>query len=279
MAVKKQTNPHMRSLEIALSTVYGWAANPSSRNAIQRVVAEKAQRLGLDEVTYCRMAVKSPGELNSVAEEIALGETCFFREPEQFRSLKSFVLPELVERRQPERKLRLWSAGCSSGEEPFSLAILLDEILPDQEGWRIEVFAVDLRSRALLEASQGRYQTTQLRNLNQNLRERYFSGPQSLDGTLNELDRRIRRNVKFRHANLYDPQLWQHLPGQFDFIVCSNVLMHLTSTAIQQTVNRLYQALTPKAYLMVGTTEPSFIEHSRLRPAQTLPPGFFIKTE
>ncbi|MBX7222530.1 MAG: protein-glutamate O-methyltransferase CheR [Blastocatellia bacterium] len=269
----------MRTLETALSSVYGWAANPALKQVLQNVVSNKSQRLGLDEFTYCRMAAKSRGELHSVAEEIALGETSFFREPEQYRALRAMVLPELLERHNQDHKLKIWSAGCSSGEEPFSLAILLEELIPANETWRVEILAVDLRSRALLEASQGRYHPAQLQHLASPVREKFFLGHHGLDGTQVELDRRVRRNVKFRHANLYDPQLWQHLPGLFDLIVCSNVLMHMHHTAMQQTLNRIVQALVPGGYLMVGVAETGLFSHSKLKAARSLPSGFFVKPE
>lgn len=268
-------NPHMQTLEAALAQVYGWASNTSMRAALQAVVTDKAKRLMFDEVTYCRVAATSPGELHSVAEEIALGETSFFREPEQFRALWKMVLPALIEKRSHERKLKLWSAGCSTGEEPFSLGMILEDLLGEANDWKIEIFAVDLRSKALLQASQGKYHPLQLRNLDPLLRERFFSGIYAPDAPPSDLDRRVRRNVKFRHANLYDAHLWQHLPGHFDVIVCSNVLTHLHATAIQQTVQRLHQALTPGGYLLVGSSEKSLVAHTRLRAPQTLPPGFF----
>lgn len=281
MPVKKRkpSNPHFPLLERALAEVYGWAPNVGLRTALQAVVTDKARRLLFDEVTYCRVAAQSPGELHSVAEEIALGETSFFREPEQFRALWRLVLPELIERRASGRRLRLWSAGCSTGEEPFSLAMILEDLLGDASDWRIEILAVDLRSKALLHAGQGRYHPLQLRNLDPGLRERFFHGVYAPDAPPGELDRRLRRNIRLRHANLYDPHLWQHPPGPFDVIVCSNVLTHMHHTAIQQTTARLQQALAPGGYLLVGSTEAGLVNQPRLRPARTLPGGFFHRAE
>jgi chemotaxis protein methyltransferase CheR len=267
----------MRTLEAALANVYGWAAHAAMQTSLQAAVTEKAKRLMFDEVTYCRVAASSAGELHSVAEEIAPGETSFFREPEQYRALWRLALPELIARRAAERRLRLWSAGCATGEEPFSLALLLEDLLPEAHGWRVEILAVDLRSKALLQASQGRYRPAQLQALDRTLRDRFFTGGDAPDGPPNELDRRVRRNVKFRHANLYDPHLWRHLPGPFDVIVCGDVLTHMHAAAIQQTVTRLHHALAPGGFLMVAAAETALAAHSRLKPAQTLPAGFFMR--
>jgi chemotaxis protein methyltransferase CheR len=281
MPVKKRNlaNPHLPQLEKALAQVYGWAPNETLRAALQAVVTDKARRLLFDEMTYCRVAAQSPGELHSVAEEIALGETSFFREPEQFRALWRMVLPELVEKRAGTKRLRLWSAGCSTGEEPFSLAMILEDLLGEAPDWRIEILAVDLRSKALLHASQGRYHPLQLRNLDPALRDRFFHGSQAPDAPPGELDRQLRRNIRLRHANLYDPHLWQHLPGPFDVIVCSNVLTHMHYTAVQQTTARIQQALAPGGYLLVGSVEVGLVNQARLRPSQALPRGFFHRPE
>ncbi len=281
MPVKKRslTNPHLPQLELALANVYGWAANVSLRAALQAVVTDKSRRLLFDEMTYCRVAAQSPGELHSVAEEIALGETSFFREPEQFRALWRMALPELIEKRAAAKRLRLWSAGCSTGEESFSLAMILEDLIGDAADWRVEILAVDLRSKALLQASQGRYHPLQLRNLDPSLRERFFHGVYAPDAPPGELDRRLRRNIRLRHANLYDPHLWQHLPGPFDVIVCSNVLTHMHYTAIQQTTARIQKALAPGGYLLVGSAEAGLITQPRLRAAPTLPSGFFQRSE
>ncbi|MCS7078618.1 MAG: methyltransferase [Chloracidobacterium sp.] len=276
---RKPANPHFPQLERALAEVYGWAPNVGLRTALQAVVTEKSRRLLFDETTYCRVAAQSPGELHSIAEEIALGETSFFREPEQFRALWRLVLPGLIEKRAGVKRLRLWSAGCSTGEEPFSLAMILEDLLGDAPDWRIEILAVDLRSKALLHASQGRYHPLQLRNLDPTLRERFFHGVYAPDAPPGELDRRLRRNIRLRHANLYDPHLWRHLPGPFDVIVCSNVLTHMHHTAIQQTTARLQQALAPGGYLLVGSAEVCLVNQPRLRVAPTLPGGFFSRPE
>lgn len=276
---KKLANPHLRTLENTLSSTYGWALTSTFRAMLQEVVSSKAQRLGLDEITYCRMAVKSGGELQSVAEGVISRETLFFRDPEQYRALHTLVLPALIERRQTDRKLRLWSAGCSTGEEPFSLAMLVECLLTDRENWRVEILAVELSSKLLMEANLGRYPNSQLVNVEAEFRERFFSTPPSGTAGLLELDRRVRRNVKFRHANLYDAQLWQFLPGQFDLIVCSQVLCQMHHTGIHQTLGRVHQALAPHGYFMVSPTEASLVVSSRLKPARTLPSGFFMKAE
>ncbi|MBI4750308.1 MAG: methyltransferase domain-containing protein [Acidobacteria bacterium] len=276
---KKLANPHLRTLESTLSSVYGWALTTTMRATLQEVITSKAQRLGLDEITYCRMAVKSGGELQSVAEGVISRETLFFRDQEQYRALQMLVLPALIERRQNDRKLRLWSVGCSTGEEPFSLAMLVECLITDRENWRVEILAVELSSKSLMEANVGRYPASQLINVEADFRERFFSIPQTGNTNLLELDRKVRRNVKFRHANLYDAQLWQFLPGQFDLIVCSNVLCDMHHTGVQQTLGRVHQALSPHGYFMVSPTEASLVVSSRLKPARALPSGFFLKAE
>src|ERR1044071_3283428 len=103
------------------------------------------------------MAVASPAELETVAELVSNSETRFFREPEQFEALRRTVVPQLISERAKERKLDLWSVACSTGEEAYSLAMVLCESLPSGESWKTNLMATDLRGPAIISASRGSY--------------------------------------------------------------------------------------------------------------------------
>jgi chemotaxis protein methyltransferase CheR len=118
----------------------------------------KANKLGMDDLAYCRMAAASPAELEVLAELISNSETRFFREPEQFEALKEIVVPSLIQARAKERRLDLWSAACSTGEEAYSLAMLVSESLPEAPQWDTNLMATDLRGPAIMSACQGRYE-------------------------------------------------------------------------------------------------------------------------
>jgi len=279
----------LKKLEDALAEHYGWAINPTARGKISTAVARKAGRLHVPIDEYCRLIASNQSELLSLVEEAAPGETWFFREPQQFDFLRSRVLPELIAAHQPAQsrsylkddRLRLWSAACSTGEEAFSLAIAFDQVNPPRGNVQVDVFATDVRNRALLEASRARYQIPSLRMVSAKLRERYFehsggSPDAPLDGRYTVIPS-IRRLVAFRRVNLLDGIFWKGVAGRFDLVVCSNLLLYLHGMAARQMVERLSRAVREGGYLMVAPAETSLVEHPRLKSVKDSP-AFFQRT-
>lgn len=275
MTRRAPKNPHLRTLEQALAARFGWQPG-MLRDAIQSAVVSKADRLGLDEVSYCRMAAASSGELHAVAEEVAPDETRFFREPDQFEALRDRVLPELIAAQGASHKLRLWCAAGATGEEPYSLAIAVREALPSAEEWRVELFSSDLRGQAIMAGTRGRYRATAIRSIDPTLRNRYFMGVDE-PGPDREFDviPLVRRMVTFRRANLCEPHVWRQLPGPYDLILCENLLLYFHPRAVEIVVDRLAEALAPGGYLAVGHTEVDLISRAAFRPVESLPAGFF----
>lgn len=191
-----------------------------------------------------------PGECDALAEELTVTETYFFRNHEQFDALAAIVLPERLSRRGDLRRLSLLSAGCSSGEEAYSLAIAAWEALPDA-GWRADIRAVDLNPAQLAKARRARYSAWALRETPPHIRERWFTP----DGPLMALDQTIRRAVRFESANLADSRapVWQI--GGYDVIFCRNVLMYFSPVQRRAVIERFAQALAPGGYLFLGHAE------------------------
>lgn len=276
MTRRAPKNPHLRTLEQALAARFGWQPGGTLRDAIVDAVASKAVRLGLDEVSYCRMAAASSGELHALAEEVAPGETRFFREPEQSRALAERVLPELIAARAAARRLRLWCVAVSTGEEAYSLAMLVREALPALEEWRVEIFASDLRGQAIMSASRGRFRAAAVRSIDPTLRNRYFIGVEGPGPDREyELIPIVRRLVTFRRANLCEPHVWRQLPGPYDLVVCQNLLLYFHQRAVEAIADRLRDALAPGGLLVVGSAEAELLARSDFEPAAGLPAGFF----
>ncbi len=278
MAAAKNNNPHIKPLEQALATRFGWQTGAISRDKLLSAIERKALRLGLDELSYSRMAISSAGELEVLADLICNNETRFFREPEQFEALRDHVLPELIDRRRPERRLRVWSAACSTGEEPYSLAILLRELLPEREDWKAGVFATDLRGAAIISASRGSYPTSSLRVIDSGVRDRYFVGGEASGREpMYEVAPALRNLVTFRRANVYDQGFWKNLNTSFDLITCNNLLLYFHALAAKQTVDRVAAVLRPGGVLMVMKNEAGYINHPQLKRDPALPGAFFRK--
>lgn len=191
-----------------------------------------------------------PTELGELALELTVGETYFFRNNEQFRAFSDVVLPERMRARAGERRLRLLSAGCASGEEAYTLAILLQELVPDPT-WQMSLTGADVNPAMVEKATRGRYSSWSLRETPSEVQRRWFR----TDGREFVLDERIRNAVRFEQRNLSvaDPALW--LPEAYDVVFCRNFLMYLTPEHAQRVVERIAGALAPDGYLFLGHAE------------------------
>ncbi len=180
-------------------------------------------------------------------------ESYFFRDKEQCKLLKTKILPELIQRHQVDKTLRLCSAGCSTGEEPYSLAIMLNELIPDLESWDLRIFGIDINQEALDKAKQGIYRAWSLRSLDPKIKQNYFN---CIDNHYH-IDPKIKALVKWQQINLVkDPFPQPHLDLQeFDLIICRNVFIYFESAAIAQVLDKFYHGLQPLGYLITGHSE------------------------
>lgn len=197
-------------------------------------------------------------EWRRLAGHLTVGETYFFRDRALFEALEQHVLPSLITGRRSagNLRLRLWSAGCATGEEPYSLAILLDRLLPDLADWALTILATDINPEALEAARRGRYREWSFRETPQWIRDRYFH---RRSAETFEVDPRIRRMVTFAPLNLAK----DGYPGvvtntsAMDLILCRNVLMYFTPEAQRATATLLQRALVREGWLAVSPAEAS----------------------
>lgn len=185
-------------------------------------------------------------------------ESYFLRDRGQFAAIRNFLFPDLIERARARRKLRIWSAGCARGEEPYSLAILIREVLPEADDWDIRIVGTDINKRALAQAERGTYSTWSLRGMDAAFRDRYFT---PCEGTGTEatwqLKDRIRRCVTFHHGDLFRDEFpfpWGET-GAFDLILCRNVFIYFDRTAVARMLSKTTNVLRPGGYLITGHGE------------------------
>ena len=190
------------------------------------------------------------GELQALALELTVPETYFFRHIDQIHAFADVALPEAQIARGSIRKLNLLSAGCASGEEPYSLAMMLRERGADR-GWSVDIRGFDLNPAMLARAARGRYSVWALRETPAMSQRRWFRGA----GKEFELDEGIRAAVTFQEVNLAqeNAELWA--PARYDVIFCRNVLMYFTSDSAQALVARLTRSLAPGGHLFLGHAE------------------------
>lgn len=193
-------------------------------------------------------------EFKRLLDLITVNETCFFRNPPQFEALRRVVLPDILryKRETGDRTLRIWSAGCSTGEEPYSLAMTLLESLPDADQWRIDILATDVSSHVLSEAQKGCYSKRALRETPAFYLRKYFK---KLDDDTYCLDRRVREMVNFSYHNLVTEQYPMLVLGGWDIIFCRNVTIYFQLDSTRKVMHDFYTALRDGGYLFIGHAE------------------------
>lgn len=179
-------------------------------------------------------------------------ESRFFRDEGQFKLLRTQILPDLIQRRSPERRLTLWSAGCATGEEAYSLAILLKSLIPNIEQWHIQVWGTDINTEALQVATKGHYGDWSFRSYVPLMHYRYFT-PVDHEYVVKPS---VQRLIHFAPLNLLaaDAPLPEGLQG-VDLILCRNVFIHFDREAIAKTLELFSQVIRPDGYLLTGHAE------------------------
>lgn len=231
------------------------------RDDLQRGLAGAAQEFGFPDATACvgwlLAAPPSPSQFQVLASHLTIGETYFFRDRQTLEALDGNILPELIRaRRGREQRLRIWSAGCCTGEEPYSLAILLHEALPDLRDWQVTIIATDINSRFLHKATAGIYGEWSFRDAPAGLKERYFN--RTADGRY-AIVPRIRKLVNFAYLNLAQDLYPSPATGTnaMDLIFCRNVLMYFTPRQARAVIGNLHDALVEGGWLAVSPAETS----------------------
>jgi chemotaxis protein methyltransferase CheR len=206
--------------------------------------------------------------LSRIIDAITTNETLFFRDRSPFEALQHKALPELIDAKAATaypKRLRIWSAACSTGQEPYSIAMVLHQLIPDIHKWDVQILATDISNAALMQASRGVYSRFEIeRGLPPEMISRYFRMQQDKYTVCDE----IRTLVAFDRQNLQD--CFKHR-GSFDIIFCRNVVIYFTATARHSVFHRLADSLITGGYLFVGSAEsladlgPRFQPHHHCR--------------
>ena len=205
-------------------------------------------------------------DLEALAGSLTIGETHFFRNPRAFEFLENTLLPELIAaKRGGDRRLRIWSAGCASGEEPYSIAILLHRLIPDLSDWHITILGTDINPRVLARAAAGVYTEWSFRDTPAWVKPRYFV---TRPGGRYALQPWLKRMLSFACLNLADddyPSVMNNT-NAMDLIICLNVLLYFTPARIPQVGQRFHRALIDGGQLALGVIEASQIKFPGLTP-------------
>lgn len=203
----------------------------------------------LDELVRRLRSERAPDLGTKVVASMTTNETTFFREMPAFEAFRDVILPELLTARASERRLNIWCAACSSGQEPYSLAMLLRDQVPRLAGWRVSLLASDLSERMLTRAREGRYSQLEV---NRGLPARYLLKYFTKDGSDWQLKDEVRSAVEFRHLNLTGA--WGSLPV-FDVILLRNVMIYFDLEVRASLLRNVRRHLRPDGYLFLGSVE------------------------
>jgi chemotaxis protein methyltransferase CheR len=219
-------------------------------------VAVRMQQLGIvsEDEYYERLRGDASriveAELRSLLNLVTVTETCFFRDASQFRLFRELIIPGLMAERSPGSKIRIWSAGCSSGEEAYSIAITLDDMaLYRANSQPFEIMGTDVNSAVLEKARLGEYSARAVRNVEPRLLDRYFQS----DGKTFQLSEQVRNRVAFEFGNL--AQTPMPSTGPQDVIFCKNVSIYFRPDVTEKLVRGLRDTLAPGGYLLLGHAE------------------------
>ena len=229
------------------------------KNMMYSRLARRLRALGLSDFSqYCQFIKKddSGDELLALVNSMTTNLTKFFREPHHFDYLRDTIVPSLADeaRRTGNKRLRIWSAGCSSGEEPYTIAMVLRDSLPGIQGWDVKILATDLDTNMLETGRQGIYGADGLAVIPQAHRHQVRSLPNSDGGSERKIGMpdQARKLIAFKHLNLL--HRWP-MKGPFDAIYCRNVMIYFDNETKERLVNRYAQLLGSKRWLFIGHSE------------------------
>jgi len=219
-------------------------------------VAKRMAALGLDDareyVFMLNYADPKGLEMQALANLVTTNETYMFREYDQLQAFANCCLPEVLSAKQArgERSLRIWSAGCSSGEEPYTLAMIVQDVFPQAQSWDCEIVATDIDENMLERVAAARYGARSVGDVPEEYRQKYLIE----DEDEWVVRRRTAALVKPRHLNLHDRMAMRSMRG-FDFVFCRNVLIYFDDASRKAVVDHFYNALNSGGYVFLGHSE------------------------
>ncbi len=256
----------IREIKRVISENTGLNTQRFDNKAVAMEIDQRVRALnlfGIDD--YCAYINNGTVAANKEFQELAIflttEESYFCRDKGHFNLLEISILPELIKRRKKERKLSIWSAGCSTGQEPYSIAIVLDKLISNIDDWDISILGTDINNESIMRAKQGCYNKWSLRTVELNIIDRYFQKR----GNKWKLVEPIRKMVRFNPGNLIADSFPTIELHNIDLIICRNVFIYFTHEAVRAVANKFAATLSDNGYLLVGHGELSFKRVNCLR--------------
>jgi chemotaxis protein methyltransferase CheR len=234
----------------------GISLSDAKRELVYGRLARRLRKLELASFSdYCKLVDDGhPEELQELTNAITTNLTSFFRENHHFEQLAAEVLPWIEHKRAGNRRLRLWSAGCSTGEEPYSLAIVLREAFAQLRSWDVKLLATDIDSNVVATAAEGVYRADRFEGVPAGRVKRWFPPAAGRPGHF-AASAELKELITFKQLNLLDP--WR-MKGPFDVIFCRNVVIYFDKDTQRALFDRMAEVQEPGAWLFIGHSENLF---------------------
>nr|WP_319493054.1 protein-glutamate O-methyltransferase CheR [uncultured Desulfobacter sp.] len=237
---------------------FGLKAPPELEFPFQEKIISRMSALGISHpMSYLDLVRKDPIESQAIVNELTVHVSRFFRNPLIFELLAAIVLPELIRQKHEagDNTLKIWSAGCAGGEEPYSIAIMLKEVMPRKSGrLNVQIFATDIDRRLLTLAKKGEFSPEKLDNVKYKWVEKYFTPK---NGRL-LLNANIRKMVYFSHYDMTDAKTYvppESVFGNFDLVLCRNLLIYYSAAHQNLIFDKLHRSLANNGCLVLGAAE------------------------
>jgi chemotaxis protein methyltransferase CheR len=232
----------------------GIVLGPSKRQLVQGRLARRLRELGFKTFTqYCEHVRDSgPEELVNLINAITTNVTSFFREGHHFEQLSKRMLPEAMTRNAQSRRIRIWSAGCSSGEEPYSIAMTVAEAMPAGQRWDLKILATDIDSEMVSTAASGVYTDDRINGVSPERQRQWMRHGSGDNAGMLKMKPELTSLITFRALNLLGE--WP-LTGPFDVIFCRNVMIYFDQSTREKILLRFARLLAPGGYLCIGHSE------------------------
>ena len=277
-------DPCYASLKEHLIATTGLAFYTDRDERLTELIAGRLSALGLPDCSsytkFLTSRQQGRAEMDVLIARLTIGETYFFRDEAQFAAIRTVILPDILERNKSSKRLRIWSAGCATGAEPYSLAILLARDFADRiAGWQIGIDATDLNRGYLAQAAEGKFRAWAIRSTSDEVKRECFSR----DGLVWTIHPRYKQWISFQQMNLVASEFttpWSD-GALFDLILCRNVMIYFTPEVNGRLIGQLHNSLADDGWLVVGASEHGLDSYQAFRTSdvtnariyQKLPPA------
>ncbi len=256
---REMTEREFSELSRIVSSECGIKMPPAKKSMLESRLAKRLRTLSMTSYSKYIEYIKTPqgrdAELTTMIDAVTTNKTDFMREPKHFEKLVTEIVPDLANRTGAgfEKKLRVWSAACSSGEEPYTIAMFLNEFASRNRGFQFSILATDISTDVLRKATLGIYDHERIETVDVQLRKKYLlKGKGKYAGSV-RLVPGIREIVSFRRINFMDEKY--DIDGLMDIIFCRNALIYFDRGLQEKVLNRLCRCLVPGGYLLTGHSE------------------------